>query len=314
MTTWIILTTALAARAASAADAPLVVKVDGETWPIQSQIVYTHGGEALRVELSTAELACSDVQGMGRVLKPGEKTLSFTVAPKIASDGTSSWQIRTLFLPPRNLVELGPATVTGPAEDGGVQIGLKLDLPLDASEFLKLPEGRLSVQGELNTTTCGVLPRNKGVSSSPQPELELTFAGVPFAITGATVGESFGKPVLRLSTQPHDCDTSMVGSDFSVALTLSEDDKTVPEGLINGDRVDQNINFNVKDGSFTYAVDPKGSTTLTKDAQGLPQVLSNVTSVVGRGPKLIHVSGEADAAGHPLKVKGTVRASGCEPK
>ena len=308
LTMWLLSTPGLAT------DAPLVVQVDGETWPIQSQIVYSHGGEALRVELSTAERQCSDFESMGRVLKPNEETLSFTVASKLAPDGTSSWQVRTLFLPPRNLIELGPATVTGPAEDGTVQIGLQLDIPLEASEFLELKAGKLSLQGELKTKSCGVIPRNKGVGENPQPELELTFAGVPFAITGATVSESFGKPVLRLSTQPHGCDTSMVGSDFSVEMTLSEADKTVTNGLINGDRVDQNINFNVKDGSFTYEVDPKGSTTIAKDAQGLPTVLSNVTSVVGRGPKLIHLSGEADAFGHPLKVKGTVRANGCEPK
>lgn len=265
--------------------------MDEEVIPFQTFIVYSYGGQALNVELSTASPPCSDFEGMGRMLASGEKSMGMTIAPRLAKDGTSTWQVRFLALHPRSLIDVGPATVTGPDADGKVKVGFDLKIPLDANDFLKLPASQLSMVGTFETTSCGVYSRNANAVKRAQPDLKVSLGGESFAITGATIAKDWDTPVLRLSSQPHACDSSLLGSDFWVELKLEGDPLTVTQVNYGGERVDNNVTFT-----------PEGNPLTVK---------TDASPLLGTGDKTLTVDGDVEIWGWPMSIHGKVVASRC---
>jgi hypothetical protein len=276
-------------------DAPMTLRINGEDIPIKTILAYSRGGQSLRFKLSTHPLSCDDLKSGMRRLSSGEKTLSFTVAPALQGDGTSSWQMMTFYYDSMNKINLGP--VKPLSVEAGKEVRVEVDVQIDeeASEFLKRGPLSLTLRGEVVAQSCGEILSDGGVAPRPQPGLKVTIGAEEIAIRGATISDEFNRPALRLSTSPHGCNTSMASSDFGFQLGMEGDPLNVTRLYVAGDRLTSQMSM---------TIDPSaGHIRVTPDATGF----------FGRGDAHVDVDAQLNVFGFPVTIKGTVTAEKCLP-
>jgi hypothetical protein len=280
---------------AQADDALMTLRINGEDIPIKTILAYSRGGQSLNFSLSTHPLSCDDLKSGMRRLGSGEKTLSFTVAPALQDDGTSSWQMMTFYYDSMNKINLGPVKPLSVEAGKEVRVAVDVQIDEEASEFLQRGPLSLTLRGEVVAQHCGELQRNEGVAPRPQPRLKVTIGAEEIAIRGATISDEFSRPALRLSTSPHGCKTSMVGSDFAFQLGMEGDPLNVTRLHVAGDRLASQMSM---------TIDPSdGYIRLSPDATGF----------FGTGDAHVDIDAQLKVFGLPVTMKGTVTAEKCLP-
>ncbi len=265
---------------------PLVVTYNGEDLGMKTFIGYSNGGQALRLSFSSAEPTCEDFQGFGRGIAKDEKYLEMTIAPKVADDSSTSWQIRTLFIKNRNVIEKGPVEVISAEPGGKIHVRFDTTIDFEASDFLGQEAGTLVIKGDMVIPEgCGIVPRDKEAVAEEHPELEVTLGGQKMAIRSAKVVSND----LILATSPLGCIDDSIGHDVHIKIKF-EYITNIPEGvLLNGDLIDQNINIGFDPETSTFKV-PK--------------------SLEGKDLKEFEL--DFSFPSPPLTVKGKVVAQGCD--
>lgn len=229
---------------------PFVVTYNGEDMGMKTLIGYSHGGQGLRLSFSSASPTCEDFKGFGRGLAPNEKYLDMTIAPQVADDGSASWQIRSLFVNSRNVIEQGPVEVIQAGPEGQLHARFDTTIEFEASEFLGQEAGTLVIKGDMLAENCGVIPKDKEAVAEEHPGLKVTLGDQTLAIRSAKVvgGD------LILGTEALSCADSSIGQDLHIRIKLEYGTLKPQSVVLNGDLISQNINIGFDPLKSTFKV------------------------------------------------------------
>lgn len=274
--------TATASTPATAALAPIDVKLGDERIPFTSLLVFSRGGRALHLMASTHGLICADLsKTQGIRAEAGEVTLDVTVAPQLRPDGEEGWSVtRVRYNQITRQGSYGAVKATATDADG------KVSLSLDAKLRMPGTGGDLTIGGDVEVEGCGVVPYSKEAIEREQKDMTLRVAGRVFPLRGATF-EQTQPPRLRLSTEPHRCG-SIAGADLGLTITLA-DEKNVAEHL-----------------RLEGFVLPATLATKLDDVAAVPR-----DPVDGKNTLAIELQGEAKAGAYAVELRGVVSAEIC---
>jgi len=297
-----------ATATASAAPAidylPIEATWKGKPLHIASAVAFSRGGDALHVSLSTHPLTCRDLRrGVQRV--PGEVAVDLTFAPLLERNGDRRWTVtRARFGPVTRQGDLAPVEVSTFNPKEVIHTKLKATIPF--------PPDELTLSGSFEISGCGLRPWSKEARVIPQSELEVTLAGKPLSINGATIAtESDGERSLRFSTEPHAC-KSKVGSDVAIIVTLPPDEDTGDDGKMAARSVRlegyafPRVLASTTPGSLSVAPAKPRADAPSANTGG-----SAATKKAAPDDVRLDLEGSLDLAGYALHVAGTVKAQRC---
>lgn len=278
----------------------LKATVNGEPLVLKTALAFSRGGRSLEIVFSTAEPACKDFAGNGRMLADGEQSFDVTIGPLLAEDGKESWGIGKLYFDShtRQGGDIGTVRVESADAEKGVKGELAFDLELKANEFMKKPARKLEVKGPFTAKGCGTFDKADGPAARPQPKLTLTVAGKVFALRSALVKPTtFPAPghELMLSTAPASCDRSANDADLTLKLNVADDGR-VQYAFMAG---------NVLSSQLNSSPSKDGPTITAEAADDLDGDEGEVT---------IGLKGELDVLGYAVAATGEVVAARCPDK
>lgn len=262
------------------------------------------GGEhesALRVTVSTDPLTCEQLKGPypERPSAAGAR-LDFSVAQPFAPDGSPApWRVRNAVLNdargPRGLMTRGAEVDDVRRSDGEVTF---VGLELASQDGTKM----VTWTGDLRAKDCGRASRKE--PDRPQRDLQLTVAGKPLEIHGASLLPMGGKTFLRLTRGPHRCDSVFTdGYDFFLDLALAGEPPKVEFGALQG---------------ALFPEDPSGSKGregfVVKVVEPAEEDAANAAKAdAGADGQFVEVEldGTLDLGGFETKLKGKVSAGRC---
>jgi hypothetical protein len=294
------------AAASTAAEAPAVaepppatITVNGEPIAMQTALVYSRGGRALRLFVSSAKRSCEDAASP--IAKAADEVwFRLRLAPTLQKDGSEKWGItHRRFLSLDSVGEFGDVTVVGSELTKEAKVQLKLDWVAPKDKLVEVQQ-KLHVEGTITARGCGVLPAYERVhvvsaqaKARLQKDLNLTVAGKTIPIQGATIqptsdGESLK---LTLSSQPLICKAGIRGADVVLHVFLSGDPLEADSVRLQGD---------------LFGAAYEGDASMTAKADGPLDGSSDVT---------FSLDGKVDdAVGYSMTFSGKVVAEQCKKK
>lgn len=275
----------------SAAGAPTAPNLDGvrvtlggTARPIRSVLVYSRGGAALQVSMSSYPMACTDLVGRGTVLEPDELVIDVTIAPRLTPAGEEAWRVTRVRLGKTTRQgDLGSATV--------VAYDPRQDVRASFQAAVLLGADRLDIDARIDVAGCGVLPFNDRTEVRPQGRLEIELAGKRVEMHGASlVAAADGARTVRLSSEPHACITGTLGSDYSVSLTLASDGEHAGHVRLEGYSLVSQLGADLDPGAIAVRMQPLGDDAVAVEAE---------------------LIGEARVGSYRMKLSGTASLERC---
>jgi hypothetical protein len=257
----------------------LVVTRDGTPVRMTSAIVLSRGGQAIELTLSTAPLDCATAGQRMEPMAEEETLIRIVIAPLVRASGPPEWSIaKTYFRGGNDSRERG-AIAGGPFD---ATHDVSLTLPKLELTSAGLTKETVTVEGPLVAKGCGIVAGDRAPKPRPQPGVTFSVAGQTLPILGAVLETKPGHRVLRLATQPIDCDDPGFDADLAWELYL--------------------------DGDQPSRAQLAGAILASQSSQML-RPDSKVT--VRLGPP-IEVDADYAQTGLPVRVKGTVDALACD--
>lgn len=272
----------------------LKATLNGEPLPLVGAALYSQGGSARTLELSTEPLPCSVYAELGRSIAPGERYFSVSFKPLLQADGTLKWTTESLEMTQqRPEGELTKITLLD--TDAGKPARFRFDdlFVLPANKFFERPEAKLELRGEGTADGCGVRKGLSEATARPQTGLKLTVAGRAFPMLGATLSADGSE--LELNSSPLDCSGS-AGHDLRIKIQLKPNDDQTYSIYASGDLFQMQYNM-------TAAVAP---------AAGGPGLFIQVAPEATKGsPRAVRIEGTFTLDEFPAVISGEASAVDC---
>ncbi|HHH11331.1 MAG TPA: hypothetical protein ENK23_04575 [Sorangium sp.] len=285
-------TAATGAPAAHAATHPLTVTLDGKPVLLRSALLRSFGGRTRMLTLSTASMLCTE---LGASREHGnEKTLNVTLAPLLGENGKEHWAITSArYERTTRRGDLGPVALSNNTVEGVIDIDLTLDLVTQVGLPGQTPIQRhWLIAGKLRAQGCGERGVNADTKIREQPNMQWTLAGKRFSARGATISYKPEGAILRLSTEPHSCATSLSGSDAVVTVHMQGPPPQVTKIALSGAVLGRDRSAMVAADAFSARLDKSPS---------------------GKGFSNVTVQGAANVLGLKLILEGVADAQVCHP-
>jgi hypothetical protein len=267
------------------------VALDGKPIPMRSLVAYSRGGAALQLTMSNYGLGCGDLKGSGTLKEPDEITIDLTIAPHLTPDGNDAWEVtRARVGRITRQGTLGKATVTAYDPREIVRAKFKAEVQMPATKPGS-KSSKLVINADMKAEGCGILPLNSKAEVRQQNKLEVELAGKRIKIHGASLYVApDGRRQLRLTSEPHACNTGVHGSDYGITLELPVEGDHATMVRVEGYALSRTLVAKLDEGAMA--------------ARFLPAVDDSI-------PVAGEIAGEAKPGGYELKISGTASLQTC---